>query len=231
MKEILIASVLGSLASISPAQTGHARSQPAPRDRVAIFQVPLRCPAAPQIGCGSSAKPILLELERAPEVSEAWLNRAGSLIAVVWKSKVKTEHVLAKLKSQASAAECCANGSDVTEVRGAARDAALKEFEAGGWYRGADVDRLSEEEAAIIAARVVRGVEAKTPLAAEKAKGLRQALSEALRKRLINGDGGERGQSYEPEFRRIASEFLDERQTLALKEAIENGLRSSPDEK
>src|SRR6266550_2309017 len=37
------------------------------------------------IGCGSASKPILLDLERQAGVLEAWLNRAGTIIAVVWK--------------------------------------------------------------------------------------------------------------------------------------------------
>ncbi len=176
MKKILIASALGSLASLCSGQTPKPMAQLPPPDRVTIFQTPLRCPAAPQIGCGSSAKPILLELEREPDISEAWLNRAGTLIAVVWKSNAKAEPLLAKLQSQASAAGCCASRITVTELKGSARDTALKEFDSGGWYRGKDVDRLSEEEAGVIAARVVRRVQAKAPLAAEKAQGLEQAL-------------------------------------------------------
>src|SRR5688572_12608991 len=52
--------------------------------RVAFYNVPLRCPAAPEIGCGSRAKPVLLELERVPGINEAWLNRAGTIAAIVF---------------------------------------------------------------------------------------------------------------------------------------------------
>src|SRR5260221_4774695 len=55
---------------------------------VSVYQVPWRCPAALQIGCGGHAKPILLELERNPGVSEAWMNRQGTTVAVVWKGSV-----------------------------------------------------------------------------------------------------------------------------------------------
>src|SRR6266850_944197 len=54
-----------------------------------IYQVPWRCPAALQIGCGSHAKPILLELEQNLGVSEAWLNRQGTAVAVVWKADAR----------------------------------------------------------------------------------------------------------------------------------------------
>src|SRR5713101_9902436 len=56
---------------------------------LSLYQVPWRCPAALQIGCGSHAKPILLELEQNPGVSEAWLNRQGTAVAVVWNPGAK----------------------------------------------------------------------------------------------------------------------------------------------
>lgn len=228
MKTILIASAFGSLTSLCIAQVSNAVSQTRSPDRVSIFQVPLRCPAAPQIGCGSSAKPILLELEDDPEVSEAWLNRAGTLIVVVWKPNAKTQNAVTKLKSQLSAAGCCAAGANVTELEGDSRDAALKDFQSGGWYHGAEVDRLSEEEAGVIAARLVGRVEAKTPVAEDKAKGLQDALREALSKCLIAGNGKENQQL---QVHKIAGQFLDERQIVILKEAIEGGLRPRPNEK
>src|SRR5260370_39252477 len=62
---------------------------------VSVYQVPWVCPAAHQIGCGSHAKPILLELEQNPGVSEAWLNRQGTAVGVVWepdgKRKARSE--------------------------------------------------------------------------------------------------------------------------------------------
>jgi copper chaperone CopZ len=138
-------------------------------DRISVFKVPLQCPAAPQIGCGSASKPILLDLEKQPGVLQAWLNRAGTIISVVWKPDSNAENlrnVVADLKEDNAA-----------EVQGTSRDEAVRDFLSGkGWYRGADVDRLSEEEAGIIAARLVRRVEAKTSLAKDKAQELRDAL-------------------------------------------------------
>src|SRR5438105_11958466 len=61
------------------------KSRPISGDRVGFYQVNLVCPAAPLIGCGSAAKPLLLELEHRTNVNEAWLNRAGTVIAIVWK--------------------------------------------------------------------------------------------------------------------------------------------------
>src|SRR5882672_10780259 len=140
-----------------------------------VYQVPWRCPAALQIGCGSHAKPILLELEQNPGVSEAWLNRQGTAVAVVWKPD-------AKRKARRDAEKSLTEGK-ASKLSGEARTKTLADFESGkGWYRGADVDRLSEEEAGVIAARWVRRVQAKTTLAEEKAEGLRAALTEGLKK-------------------------------------------------
>lgn len=53
------------------------------RCEVTMFQVRLRCEAAQQIGCGLRAKPVLQDLGRLPSIREAWLSRAGNLIAVI----------------------------------------------------------------------------------------------------------------------------------------------------
>jgi len=190
-------------------------------DRISVFKVPLVCPAAPQIGCGSASKPILLDLERQPGVVEAWLNRAGTIISVVWKPDSDAEtrrNVTAELKED-----------HATELEGKSRDNAVKDFLSGkGWYRGADVDRLSEEEADIIAARLVRWVQAKTALPKDKAEGLQHAFSDTLRKDLT-------GKSVGPNrLEDVAREYLDQEQIKIMKEAIkdevaiENGERPAP---
>src|SRR5207244_7682438 len=192
-------------------------------DRISVFKVPLVCPAAPQIGCGSASKPILLDLERQPGVLEAWLNRAGTIISVVWKPDSDAEtrrNVTAELKED-----------HATELEGRSRDNAVKDFLSGkGWYRGADVDRLSEEEADIIAARLVRWVQAKTALPKDKGEGLQDAFSDTLRKDLT-------GKSTGPNrLEDVTREYLDQEQIKILKDAIkeevaiENGERPAPNE-
>src|SRR6266496_4908385 len=178
-------------------------------DRISVFKAPLVCPAAPQIGCGSASKPILLDLERQPGVLEAWLNRAGTIISVVWKPDSDAEtrrNVTAELKED-----------HARELEGKSRDNAVKDFLSGkGWYHGADVDRLSEEEADIIAARLVRWVQAKSSLAKEKAEGLQRAFADTLRKDLI-------GKSVGPNrLEDLAREYLDQEQIKILKEAIKD---------
>jgi len=192
-------------------------------ERVSVFKAPLVCPAAPQIGCGSASKPILLDLEKQPGVLEAWLNRAGTRIAVVWKPESDAEtrrQVVAELKED-----------HATELEGKSRDESVKNFLSGkGWYHSADVDRLSEEQADIIAARLVRFVKAKTALPNNKAEPLRGAFSDLLRKDLTGKSTGAN------HLEDIAREYLDQEQIKILKqaikdeEAIENGERPVPNE-
>jgi len=92
-------------------------------DRISVFKVPLVCPAAPQIGCGSASKPILLDLEKEPGVLEAWLNRAGTRIAIVWKpdSDAKTRRNVAGDLQEDRA----------TELDGKLRDETVADFLSG----------------------------------------------------------------------------------------------------
>jgi len=222
MKTHLIAFWMGGLLS-APLAIAAGDAAVVTADRISVFEVPLVCPAAPWIGCGGASKPILLQLEREPGVLEAWLNRAGTKIAVVWKPGADGErrrNVAAGLKEDRA-----------IELQGESRDEAVKDFLSGkGWYRGAEVDRLSEEEAGVIAARLVRWVQAKTPLAKDKAEGLERTFTDVLRKDLT-------GKSTGPNrLEDVARQYLDQEQIKILKEAIkdeeaiENGERPVPKE-
>jgi hypothetical protein len=60
-------------------------------DQISFFEVPFRCEAAPNIGCGSISKPVLLALEREPTIIEAWLNGTGTVLR--WLGlRVQTEN-------------------------------------------------------------------------------------------------------------------------------------------
>ena len=211
MKTQLIAVLAGGLL-YSPLVSAAENAAAATADQISVFKAPLVCPAAPQIGCGSASKPILLDLERQPGVLEAWLNRAGTRIAVVWKpeSDAPTRRkIVAELKED-----------HATELDGKPRDEAVKDFLSGkGWYRGADVDRLSEEEAAVIAARLVRWVQARRPLAKDKAESLQHALTNAMRKDLT---GKSVGPGHLEDAADVAREYLDQEQIEILNEAIKD---------
>jgi hypothetical protein len=225
MKNILAVCCIASLSCATGLRAGEdVKVTQKPEKDVSLFGVSWQCPAATAIGCGSHAKPILLQLERDPSVREAWLNRQGTMVAVVWnpdaKKKARRE-VEKTLKEQQAA-----------KVSGGKEVKALAEFNSGkGWYRGAEVDRLSEEEAGVIAARWVRRLEAKTTLAKQKAEGLEAALTDALKKCLtgkmaVPEGAEERG----VELRQGAGPFLDEAQLKILGEAAGCGMRAMPNE-
>ena len=126
-------------------------------NRILLFSVPLKCEAVPEIGCGSLSKPILLELQRQSNISEAWLNGTGTIMAVIGSDGADRETLVSEVKSTLER-----SGTDGTELTGDEREAALRDFSSRtDWYRGADVDRLSRREAAVIAARLVRRAHAK----------------------------------------------------------------------
>src|SRR5262249_52525788 len=197
-------------------------------ERISLFKVSLQCPAAPHIGCGTASKPILLQLEQEPGVAEAWLNRPGTQIAIVWKPDADTaarRNVAAKLTD------------DAKEMDDEHRDEALQGFLSGkGWYRSAEVDRLSEEEAGIIAARLIRRVEAKAPLPKEKAQEFQHDLAESWSRCVTSakhGAGNAGGQPtcrFEDIGKDIAPKYLDQEQLKFWKEAVEHGVRPLPNE-
>jgi len=163
----------------SPNDAKHHELSP---EQLSLFKVPLGCEAAGGLGCGVKAKPILQALAREPAVAQAWLNHSGTMIAVLWREsvvpKVGGEYVRSILAEQGLAAR---------ELTGAARESALREFSSGAdWYRGDAVDRLSTEEAGIIATRLVRRVTAKVPLADGTIETLLAAFAEMCRHQLID---------------------------------------------
>ena len=68
---------------------------------------------------------------------------------------------------------------------------AASKFRADPWYRGAEVDALSKQEAAIVAAGLVRRVQAKVEISAETAKTLETGLTQAIIKAYNDGFVGQ----------------------------------------
>jgi hypothetical protein len=193
-------------------------------DHISFFTVPLRCEAAPEIGCGSLSKPILLELQREPIIAEAWLNGTGTVMAVVWV--VNSSHE-ARAKAIRTVLE--KNGLTVTELDGEARDNELKSFVSrDAWYHGTDVDKLTKQEARIIATRLVHRLQAKISLSAEKAEALEAGWADVVARCFIDSPDNstvthERGLS--EQLLKVARENLDQSEIGAFEEAIAKGLR------
>lgn len=122
-----------------------------------------------------------------------------------------------------------------TELQGDERDKAVKDFLAGStWYRGTDVDRLSEKEADIIGERLVKRVGAKVPLSGEKAALLKALLSQHYRRGFIRKPGEAERPTKEhtrDALLKAAGEHLDAPGVEALKEALAQGSRPAKGEK
>ena len=228
MKKTLTALIVGSLmcmswalAQTSPPVPGTSQAQ-----RISLYEVPLVCPAAPQIGCGSRSKPILLALEQQAGVAEAWLNRSGTMIAIVWKPEARR-----KARTSAFKAVSEKEGFHARELNGAAKKKALKDFLSGqGWFRGREVDRLSEEEAGIIAGRLVRRIQAKVTVTDETAKALRTEIADVFNRR-FTGDQADTEPNLEAQLLKVLRAHLNEIDVARLQETLPRNLRPSPGEK
>ncbi len=199
-------------------------------DRVSLFEVALRCEAAPEIGCGSRSKPVLLQLEREPMITEAWLNETGTVLTVVGKEGSNRE---SRFKTVQSILE--KNGVTATELQGEARETQFKSFVSGkDWYRGAEVDNLSKREARTIAARLVHRIQAKAPLAREKANALEVSVAGVFERRFIgssnNSDPTCKREQLVEELSTIARANLDEKEIVAFQEAVAEGIRPLPED-
>ena len=133
---------------------------------LAFYDIALACEAAPSIGCGIRAKPLLADLESNPLVAGVWLRRSGTVLAIAWR---------------AAPADSAAELDGGTRITDAAILGDLRgEFAAGrGWYRRDEIDDLSEEEAWIIADRLMRRMLAMLHLAAERQEIIRRVIAHA----------------------------------------------------
>jgi hypothetical protein len=108
------------------------------KKNISFYEVPLVCGAAPKIGCGSRSKPALLEFEKHPAIAEAWLNRSGTVIAIVWKDSEQTDNVARPIFDK--------NEITFKELSEKASRQFSNTFKKPDvWFGSADVDALSRE--------------------------------------------------------------------------------------
>ena len=218
------------LPSACCARSADAKHHALTPERISLFKVPLGCDAVAGLGCGVRAKPILQALARHRAVAQAWLNRNGTIVAVLWEEgigpEVRGEQVRSILAEQGLAAR---------ELVGPARISTLRDFSSGtDWYRGDAVDRLSEQEAAIIAARLVHRVTAKVPLSDGVIDTLLAVFAEVCRHQLINlplTSARLRRQRIANEILKAGRKHLDGAALKALQEVVALGHRPITGEK
>lgn len=194
-------------------------------ESVSFYKVPLVCGAASHIGCGSRSKPVLLALENDATIEEAWLNRTGTVIAVVWKSDLydvnRIKVVTAIFKN---------NQLKFEDIKDDEHAAFLNEFKTGSnWYRSINVDRLSEEEADIIAGRLITNIKTKTNLSEDKLNEISVAFSDVFKTRFKGNINwfeitDEKRKEFQKEIEdnliKIGARYLDEKGILDLKEGF-----------
>lgn len=207
------------------AQIALAEEPPVSADQVDLYRVPLMCPAARGLGCGMRAKPILIELERTSAVAEAWLDHDGETLAVVWADQSPASERTALLATISKK-----HAVQLERLSGQARDASLTSFQSRqGWHRGADVDRLSEQEAEVIADRLISRTITKAPSAKGKLDALRAGLTETIREQLV--DAMPSIEVCREKLMTAARPHLNENELSAFVSAFELGYRPVGDEK
>jgi len=193
---------------------------------VSFYEVPLACPAARGLGCGSAAKPVLQALEKKSSIQEAWLDHPGTMLAIVWKKNAKADLRTAEIQSVADD-----RGVALHEITGKRRDDTLKSFAArNGWYRGGEVDRLSEEEAGVIVDRLVRRAMAKEPTIGAKADSLKPALLRVIRDQLTGCTSTQCREDCHKRLTQVARQQLNDSEFQALMDAEKHGYRPVGDE-
>ena len=215
----------------SPA-TARSSGTPAPSaapkpaaDQLSFFEVPLECGASQGLGCGSAAKPILNELDVNSGVADARINHAGTTLAVIWKkSGDRADDMVEALFDRRHLA--------AATLRGAAREAALKAYQSEQWYGAADVDRLSEHEARVIAARIVHRTGTRLGLSPDRLAALTEDLAVVFARHLTLHDEecDSRRETIEQELKTAASKYLDPQQLAELRKAGEQGITALPGE-
>jgi hypothetical protein len=155
---------------------------------ISFFKVTLVCNAAPSIGCGSRAKPVLIGFEESEYVEEAWLNRAGTLIAVVWK-----EGVDVSTKKEFANAIFKEHELSVEDVVMEEYNSVSASFAKGDdWLRKNDVDELSREEASIFAKRITKTINESTELSEVNLNKIEQKIADDIYNLFINYDSLDR---------------------------------------
>lgn len=207
------------------------------KEITSFYDVPLVCPAAPEIGCGSKSKPVLMEMEKNSSIKEAWLNREGTVIAIVWNENASSD-----LRTTIVDSIFKENKMDAKLIVGKDYGKMLTTFEEKkNWYHGIEVDKLSLEEKDIIIERLLDRINDKTPLSQKKTQVLKTEFATALKNRFtktysseINSNSEKATEKskkeIENELIEIGKKYLNETEMNSLKEAITLGLRPTESE-
>jgi hypothetical protein len=155
-----------------------AVGQKDPNEVTSFYKVPLVCGAAPDLGCGSRAKPALLAMEKNKDIIEAWLNYSGTIYAIVWKEKDMTQKVARPIFKKSKIEFEAVNNLESQELRSTFR-------QDGMWFRGAEVDRLSMEEAGRIAESTTGFLLKKNEITQEEYSAIKPDIENYFKEELV----------------------------------------------
>ena len=116
----------------------------------------------------------MIDLEEQPAIEEAWLNRAGTIVAIVWSGPIHTVEVAKPIFERHEVQYKERRDDRPTSFR-----------KAEGWFRGAEVDRLSLEEAREIAETSVSAAERERPVSEEEAARIKSDIEAYFREELV----------------------------------------------
>lgn len=130
---------------------------------MAFYQVALKCPAAPAIACGSGSKPVLTDLESAAEIAGVWLHRSGTVLAIQWQPATLASQRVAVVNGVFAANATV--GALPAPLQPEARNPLGDPKE---WYASDQLDNLTQEEAGIIAHRLLHRLQAGVAMSHEQ---------------------------------------------------------------
>ena len=201
------------------------------KELVIFYEVPLVCGAAPDIGCGSRAKPVFIEIEKHKNVKEAWLNRSGTVIAVVggpsmtdWKElALIVEPIFTKHEVGAAYVKDKKRQDDL-----------MSNFRvAGKWYKGADVDKLSIEEAGRIAERAVKYAKEARLINEPEAQAIKSDVETYFKKELVEvrtyDELETAGEQWYTDVYKIYQEHIGKERTDKVRQLYEEYQSSQPE--
>jgi len=143
-------------------------------EQIAFYNVALTCSSAPKLGCGSRAKRVLASLTADKRVAAAWVNEAGTRLAVQWMQP--TAALTADQLNDILGPHALA----VNPIEEATRAQLIASFRTNrGWFDSGSIDELSRKESAVIAERLVRRLAKRRPVSETQSTTLMKAIMKA----------------------------------------------------
>ncbi len=154
------------------------------KDTVTFYEVPLVCGAAPEIGCGSRIKPLFIDTEKEKAIKESWTNKGGTVLAIVWNDEMSNpaqrDQILHPLfEKHGITAEYISDTARHSELR------ASLHSDKDHWLKGMDVDKLSIEEAGVIAKNLTQFAEDAKIITSSESETIRKDIEEYFKKELV----------------------------------------------